>query len=253
MVWFIRIVGLLGVFVLLFGPGAVGADEKAAEEKNVLIIGRSSLAGLHELVGALLRSNKTPMNVEAGPFGARTLEQMLSSRKAWDYVIMDAWQFKRGGTDAPGFGDAVGAFVKEVRAHSPQCRIILFPWWLPEARATNEDVMKVFQRCVEAAGQNDVWVATIGPAFMEARLARRDLRITVSEQDAHPGIHGAYINACSLFAIMTGESPVGLPATLKIPGRDFTVAADDAKYLQELAWQVYQRELKYTRPAKPAK
>ena len=115
--------------------------------------------------------------------------------------------------------------------------------------------MKVFQRCVEAARQNDIWVATTGPAFMEARLARPDLRVTVSEQDAHPGIHGAYINACSLFAILTGESPVGLPATLKIPGRekDFTIAPDDAKYLQELAWKVYQRELKHTKPAKPAK
>src|SRR5215208_4553899 len=112
--------------------------------------------------------------------------------------------------------------------------------------------MTVFQRCVEAAKQNDIWVATTGPAFMEALLARPDLRIEVSKQDAHPGVHGAYINACSLFAILTGESPVGLPATLKIPGRDkdLTIAPDDAKYLQELAWKVYQRELKHTKPAK---
>jgi hypothetical protein len=86
---------------------------------------------------------------------------------------------------------------------------------------------------------------------MEARLERRDLRITVSEEDAHPGIHGAYLNACSLFAILTGESPVGLPATLKIPGRDedLTITPDDAKYLQELAWKVYRREIKNTKPS----
>ena len=54
------------------------------------------------------------------------------------------------------------------------------------------------------------------------------------------------------FAILTGESPVGLPATLKIPGRDkdLTLAPGDAKYLQELAWKVYQRERKHTKPAK---
>jgi hypothetical protein len=252
----IRIVSLLGVF-LIFGFGPVRADEKTPKEKNVLIIGRSSLAGLHQLVGALLESNKTPMNVEAGPFGgARNLDQMLSARMIWDYVIMDAWQFKRGATDAPGFPDAVAAFVKQVRAHSPRCKIILFPWWIPAGPdATTEGVMKVFQRCVETARQNDIWVATTGPAFMEARLARPDLRVTVSEQDAHPGIHGAYINACSLFAILTGESPVGLPATLKIPGneKDVTISTNDAKYLQELAWKVYQRELKQTKPANPAK
>ena len=67
--------------------------------------------------------------------------------------------------------------------------------------------MRVFQHCVEAARENEIWVATTGPAFMEARLARPDLSVTVSAHAAHPGIHGAYINACSLFAILTGESP----------------------------------------------
>jgi hypothetical protein len=112
--------------------------------------------------------------------------------------------------------------------------------------------MKVFHRCVEVARQNDIWVATTGPAYMEALLARPDLRMTVSKEDAHPGIHGAYLNACSLVAILTGESPVGLAATLKIPGRekDLTLAPDDAKYLQEFAWKIYQRELKHTKPAK---
>ena len=82
--------------------------------------------------------------------------------------------------------------MKQVRAPSPDCKIILFPWWNPNGpEATNEGVMRVFHRCVEAAKRNDIWVATTGPAFMEARLERPDLRVTVSEQDAHPGIHGA--------------------------------------------------------------
>src|SRR5215208_2474984 len=224
MVRSIRIVPLLGVFLLLLGPGPLAAAEKTPERKNLLIIGASSLIaplGQPHLVGALLESKKTPMNVEGQFFGSADLARLFSSRKAWDYVIMDAWQFKRGGTDAPGFPDAVTTFVKQVRAHSPRCKIILFPWWIPRGPdATNEGVMKVFHRCVEAARQNDIWVATTGPAFMEARLARPDLRIEISKEDAHPGVHGAYINACSLFAILTGESPVGLPATLKIPGRD---------------------------------
>jgi hypothetical protein len=249
--------GILGVFsfALFFAVGQIAADEQASETKNVLIIGKSSLmspVGLHELLGAMLASRQTPMNVEPGPFGgARDLNGLLSSKKSWDYLIMDAWQFRQGGTGSPEFPDAVTTFVKQVRAHSPDCKIILFPWWIPAGpEATNEGVMKVFQRCVDAAKQNNIWVATTGPAFMEARFARRDLRITVSDQDAHPGIHGAYLNACSLFAFLTGKTPVGLPATLKITGnRDFVIAPDDAKYLQKLAWKIYQRELKHTRPA----
>ncbi len=96
-------------------------------------------------------------------------------------------------------------------------------------------------------------MATTGPAFTEARLARDDLSIWASKEDAHPGVHGAYLNACSLYAILTGESPVGLPATLKGPGleKDLTITAADAKYLQEFAWKVYQREIKHTKPVKP--
>ena len=92
-------------------------------------------------------------------------------------------------------------------------------------------------------------IAAVGTSF---DIRRTDLQITVSELDAHPGVHGAYINACSLYTILTGESPVGLPATLKIPGRneDLAMAPDDAKYLQELAWKIYRREIKNTKPAK---
>jgi hypothetical protein len=256
MVRSISIVPLVVASLPLFGLGPVRSDENGPKEKNLLIIGASSLIaplGQPQLVGALLASTKTPMNVEGIFFGGEDLDRKLNSRIVWDYVIMDAWQFKRGATDAPGFPDAVTAFVKKVRSHSPECKIILFPWWIPRGPdATNEGVMKVFQRCVEAARQNDIWVSTTGPAFMEALLARPDLRIEISAQDAHPGIHGAYLNACSLVAILTGENPVGLPTTLKIPGRekDLIIAPGDAKYLQELAWKIYQRELQHTKPAK---
>ena len=146
--------------------------------------------------------------------------------------------------------------MKEVRTHSPDCKIILFPWWIPSGpKATNEGVMEVFNSCVEQAKENNIWVATTGPAFMEAGLERPDLQITKSKTDAHPGIHGAYINACSLFVIIADKSPVGLPATLRIEGasgekEDYAIVSDDAKYLQELAWKVYQREIENTKPVK---
>jgi hypothetical protein len=189
---------------------------------------------------------------------------MLSSKKDWDYIIMDAWHLGRARFEEDpfrasvprDFPKAVAAFVKEVRVHSPKCKIILFPWWIPGGpKATNEGAMEVFRSCVDQAKVNNIWVATTGPAFMEARLQRPDLKITTSKTDAHPGKEGAYINACSLFAIITDKSPVGLPAMLKIASKDgkkedFAIAPEDAKYLQELAWNVYQREIKNTKPMK---
>jgi hypothetical protein len=210
-------------------------------------------------VGAMLDGKGIPIEVKLAYPQLDAVGQMLGSRQVWDYVVMDAWHLGRGPNEfgkadvPPDFPKAVADFVKQVRAHSPDCKIILFPWWIPGGpKATNEGVMEVFRSCVEQAKRNDIWVATTGPAFMEAIREGRALRVTKSKSDAHPGVDGVYINACSLFTIIADQSPVGLPATLKLPGEkeDFAVAPDDAKYLQELAWKVYQREIKNTKPTK---
>jgi hypothetical protein len=237
-----------------------GAD-KSAPQPNLMVIGASSLlpplGQQPQLLRAMLRSKGIQMHIEGRWPPLDALSRMKSSKRVWDYVIIDAWHFGRGRTDPPDFPKNVAAFVKQVRAQSPKCKIILFPWWLPDAKATNEDVMEVFRRCVGQARLNGIWVATTGPAFMEVRLARPDLRVTYSKTDAHPGVDGAYINACSVYALITGESPVGLPATLRITvdangGKtvDFAIAPGNARYLQEAAWRVYQREIKNTKPVK---
>ena len=278
-----RMLGTLGVLLLAPLAALHAADppqsatqrnatsddqaEKSAPRPNLLIIGASSLnspVGQTQLVEALLESKGIQMNIEGKYPQLDAVSAMLSSKQVWDYVIMDAWHLGRGPTDqgqgrasvAPGFPKAVAVFVKQVRAHSPQCNIILFPWWIPGGpKATKEGAMEVFHSCVEQAKVNNLWVATTGPAFMEARLERPDLNITKSKTDAHPGNHGAYLNACSLFAMITDKSPVGLPATLRLTAtggtkQKFEIAPDDAKYLQEFAWKVYQREIKNTKPAK---
>ena len=237
---------------------------KSARQPSLLIIGASSLNSplpLTQLVSAMLASKGIQMHIEGQWPQLDAVTEQLGSKRGWDYVIIDAWHLGRGpnefgASDVPArFPKAVGAFVKQVRAHSPNCKIILFPWWIPGRKATNEAAMEVFRRCVEQAKRNNIWVATTGPAFMEAAVARSDLRITKSKADAHPGIHGAYLNACSLYTILTGQSPVGLPATLIIKKdnghkANYTLPPGDAHYLQKLAWKVYQREIKNTKPAK---
>jgi hypothetical protein len=242
-------------------------DDKNAPRPNVLIIGASSLTSpveLTRLVGAMLDSSRIQMNLEGEYPRLDAVNEILGSTRKWDYVVIDAWHLGREQVEKdparasvpPEFPNAVAAFAKQVRAHSPGCKIILFPWWIPRGpKVTNEGAMEVFRSCVEQAKANGLWVATTGPAFMEARLERPDLKITVSATDAHPGKEGAYINACSLYAIITDKSPVGLPATLEITStagekQSVALAPDDAKYLQGLAWKVYQREIKNTRPEK---
>lgn len=236
-------------------------SDKKALRPNLLIIGASSLnspVAIDRLVAAMLKNSELPMHVEGTGPRLDAIGKMLGSEKKWDYVVMDAWHLGRGRNEygraevPADFPKALASLTKEIRAHSPDCKIILFSWWVPSgSKRSNEGVMEVFNSCVEHVKASDVWVATTGPAFMEAWLDRADLRITKSKSDAHPGVHGAYINACSLFAIIADKSPVGLPATLKIGRReDFMVEPEEAKYLQELAWKVHQREIKNTKPAK---
>jgi hypothetical protein len=261
---------LAGVERAVYAQQDSTSDERAdknGRRPNVLIIGASSLTSpvpLTELVGAMLASKGIEMHIEGEYPQLDEVSRLLSSQPVWDYVVMDAWHLGRASADGsqgnasvpPDFPKAVAVFVRQVRAHSPKCKIILFPWWIPRGpTATKEGVMAVFRRCVEEAKTNEIWVATTGPAFMEAHLERPDLRVTKSKTDAHPGVDGAYLNACSLFAIVVDQTPVGLPATLKISGEDgekvdFVMAPDDAKYLQEFAWKVYQREIKNTKPGK---
>jgi hypothetical protein len=244
-------------------------SDKSAPPPNVLIIGASSLTSpveLTRLLGAMVESQGIRMNLEGDYPRLDAVTEILGSAKKWDYVVMDAWHLGREPVEPdparasipPGFPRAVSAFVKEVRAHSPESKIILFPWWIPRGpKVTNEGAMEVFRSCVEQAKVNNIWVATTGPAFMEARLERPDLNITKSKRDAHPGKEGAYLNACSLYAIITDRSPMGLPAMLELKSEDgkkqtFAVASDAANYLQKLAWKVYQREIKNAKPEKPA-
>jgi hypothetical protein len=203
-------------------------DDTAPRPPNLLVIGASSLTSpvrLTELLRAMFESNEISMHIEGKYPQLDKVGAMLSSKPVWDYVVMDAWHLGRGPGEGgrasvpPEFPKAVAAFVKQVRAHSPKCKIILFPWWIPGGpKATNEGAMEVFDSCVEQAKLNKIWVATTGPAFMKAHLERPGLSISQSKTDAHPGIHGAYLNACSLFALITDTSPVGLPAELRITG-----------------------------------
>lgn len=98
--------------------------EDIAPRPNLLILGANSLTGLPKPLGAMLECRGIHMNIALGSPKLDAVSQALSLKPAWDYLIMDAWHFGRGRTDPPDFSKAVAAFVREVRTHSPHCKII---------------------------------------------------------------------------------------------------------------------------------
>jgi len=67
------------------------------------------------------------------------------------------------------------------------------------------------------------------------------------------GKEGAYLNACSLYAIIAGKNPWDYQRHYVSSGRwkeeDFTIAVPTPRIFRT-RWKIYQREIKNTKPSK---
>jgi len=83
-------------------------------------------------------------------------------------------------------------------------------------------------------------IAPVGMAWKKALAA--DPKLVLHQSDrSHPNPTGSYLAACVFYATLFDKSPVGLPGELtKWPLVLVRVAPDEAKQLQELAWQAAQ-------------
>ena len=102
-------------------------------------------------------------------------------------------------------------------------------------------------------------IAPVGPAW-QAALAERPGLTLISEDGNHSGPAGAYLAACVFHAVIHRESPVGLPSRLAPPAivpNEYglpdagvvEVAAADAAFLQETAWQTAEKWRRKTKAA----
>jgi len=83
-------------------------------------------------------------------------------------------------------------------------------------------------------------VAPVGIAWKKAFAADSSLVLHDADK-SHPNPQGSYLAACVFYATLFDKSPVGLPAELR-KGRQLLVqvAPNEAKMLQEIAWQTVQ-------------
>jgi hypothetical protein len=94
-------------------------------------------------------------------------------------------------------------------------------------------------------------VAPVGMAWKKA-LATHPALVLHQPDKSHPNPTGSYLAACVFYATLFDRSPVGLPGEFKKGALELVrVAPDEAKQLQEVAWQAVQ-EVKHRQGAKPA-
>ena len=246
---------LLALLVAHAAVPFAGAQEKGAappQTIRVLFVGNSQIFfnDLPRLIEALSESAPADRpRIQAGRALAggaslakhrnRGTDQGTARAKIaeekWDYVVLqDIYNVK-----PESFNEHARLFHELIREHGAQSLLFstanvssLYPKGFLDLHDMNVALGKELNVPVAAAGK--AWLTYWGKnPSPEQRLALYD------PDKGHPGKKGSYIYACTLYAALTGLSPIGL--THRVPDQpEDTVTAAEAKAFQEAAWRVHQ-------------
>ena len=168
----------------------------------------------------------------------------LAQQVHWDFVVLQISGKEPLDPEYYQTHEAALWLLNQIRAHSADTKIILYVPW---PYACHEDKVSQYitfrKQMVE---QYQLYTSIpIIEARSYARVTRPKLAIHRSPGNHHPGYDGGYLIANLLYIAITGESPVGLPNTLQVAetydfkGTKFSIATENAQFLQEIAWKSY--------------
>ena len=118
--------------------------------------------------------------------------------------------------------------IEIVRAHG--ATPILFMSWAYADRP--EMTAELAEAYTTAGNANNALVIPAGLAFARAREKQPELNLHAPDK-RHPSLAGTYLAACTVFAALTGRSPVG---NSYLAGID----PPTARFLQQVAWDTVQ-------------
>lgn len=219
-----------------------GGADAPAPSCSILFVGNSytfANGGLDSIFTGLVLSADPGVELycETIAFGGYTLEDHFNSpitmgaisRGGWDLVVMQE-QSTRPVTDpelmyiyaellgqsVENSGGAPGFFMTWARKNDP-------PMIVPLSHAY-----------FHSGALTDGMVAPVGLAWEEVRVAHPGMELYEAD-GSHPNLRGTYLAACTMYAAMTGESPVGI-----LYSNDPTMTESELLILQEAAWNAVQ-------------
>ncbi|MCE9530156.1 MAG: hypothetical protein K8T89_03320 [Planctomycetes bacterium] len=254
----------VSLFILLAGVAGMGfaAEEKkeAAHSKpiRVLFVGNSQVYynHLHRIVEALAESAPKDwprIITDARPSdrsvaGGSTLEKHWNrgsgkdtargkiTDEKWDYVIIQEFYSYA----SPESTDKYARLFHELIRENGAKMVLLctshvfdkYPKGFQEIHDAHVALGRTLQVPVAAAGR--AWMIYWGDNSTEEQ------RLDLFDKDrGHPGKKGSYIYACTLYALLTGRSPVGLTNRISNEPEN-TITPAQAMKFQEAAWQAHQ-------------
>lgn len=155
--------------------------------------------------------------------------QILRETK-WDVVILQGQKYSTSGRYSYPT-DAARELTRIAREN--EARVIMFPEW--RRKGHKEEGKRVHRLHESIAAETGAEVAPIGLAW-DAALEEWPELVLHSSDGNHCNPKGAYLNACVLYAVITGRNPSGVDVGGRVKMSD-----KERSFLQRIAWETYQR------------
>ncbi len=254
------------------------APAKQAEPQKILMIGNSLTytwnipAILEHFATATHRTLSVTQHIAGGKDLAYhwitkvkptdTTAKEAIEQGGFDLVIVQEYSNilqKKEGQDS--FKKLAPDYIKAIRDKSMQPMLYMAH---PTAKEVKLEPLKsIIDANTKMADEQGVACAPVAIAF--AKFAEKypkialidnqvDLKYAQNKVNTHQSPFGSYLAACTLYAAIYKESPVGLSFHAAFDGKtEIAIDAEDAKAAQQIAWDVWQEYSAKHPPAKPVK
>jgi hypothetical protein len=174
----------------------------------------------HQLISAGGASLKMHWNKGAA--------QKAMERTRWDHVVLQE-QSTLPVKNCARTHENIRLFDDAIKASG--ARMVLYLTW---AREKVPETQKALTACYRSIGTELGAIVVPAGVAWERLLKKKQHPVLHDKDGSHPTLAGSYLAACVFFAVLFGESPVGIPADLK------GVTPDDVTLLQTTAWETVQ-------------
>ncbi len=208
-----------------------------AQTRDVLFLGNSyvytnDLPGtLRQLALSLGDTVNTAQSTPGGYTfqGHTTLaaSQQLIDQGGWDFVVLQeqsqipSFPISQVQTDCFPYA---AQLVDSIKVHSPCAEAVFFMTWGRQngdaGNCANWPPVCTFdgmnallrERYLTMAVDNDAWCAPVGAVWKQARDQQPGINL-YNADGSHPSAEGTYLAACTFYATLFGETPVGAAYT----------------------------------------